>query len=57
MAASYGGPVPWVLVEGLICKEFGWTLLELRKQPAKDTMLMWLALNKYNEFMANRKPL
>ena len=56
MVASYGGPVPWILIEGLLCREFGWTLSELREQPAHDVMLMWLALNKYDEVTANRKP-
>ena len=57
MAASYGGPIPFILVEGLICREFGWTLASLREQPAHDVMMMWLTLNKYDEFMANRKPI
>ena len=56
MAAAYGGPAPWVLVEALMCREMGWTLQELRQQPAFDVLLMWLALNKYDETMASRKP-
>ena len=55
MAASYGGPVPWMLLEGLICKEFGWTLLELRAQPAYDVMQMWIALNKFDEMRQSAK--
>ena len=56
MAAAYGGPAPWVLVEALMCREMGWTLQQLRQQPAFDVLLMWLALNKYDETMASRKP-
>lgn len=53
MAAAWGGPVPWMLLEGLICEKFGWTLLELREQPSHDVLQMYLALNKLEE---HRKP-
>ena len=49
MEAAYGGNAPWLLIEGAICDRFGWTLKELRQQPAGDTLQMWLALAKYEK--------
>jgi len=41
--------VPFELVLALICRDFGWTLNELREQPAGDTLRMWLMMRKYDE--------
>lgn len=35
------------MLKGLICREFGWTLNELKEQPLDEVMIVWQALHYY----------
>lgn len=42
-----GEGLPLAVVKGLICKEFGWTLNELKEQPLQEVFEVWGALMFY----------
>lgn len=35
------------MIKGLICREFGWTLNELKEQPLDEVFIVWQALHYY----------
>lgn len=40
-----------MVFKGLICREFGWTPMELAEQPANEVFEMWNAVNYFDERM------